>query len=147
MHVPHENSNGKSALSLLAKPSHGTGVGDGAAPRNVPGRTGLGESRVAHVGAGLAVDADGIEGEEEGMHEQGDEGQEDVRDVHCGLDDQDEHGEDGDDDVVVCDAVTIRCLVCVFRSWEIGGGRWDEERTIDSRPWGRLGVESWPMRR
>lgn len=81
------------------------------------------------------------------MHEQGDEGQEDVRDVHCGLDDQDEHGEDGDDDVVVCDAVTIRCLVCVFRSWEIGGGRWDEERTIDSRPWGRLGVESWPMRR
>lgn len=72
---------------------------------------------VAHVGAGLAVDADGVEGDEEGVHEEGNEGQEDVGDVHGCFDQQDEHGQHGDDDVVVGEAKTIVCQFCI-RSWE-----------------------------
>ena len=67
--APHDDGNGKGALGLLAETPNGTGVGDGAALRNVPGRAGLRVLRVAHVGAGLAVDADGVEGDEDGVHD------------------------------------------------------------------------------
>lgn len=72
--VPQENRHGKGAFGLLAVAADGAGVGDGAALRDVPGRAGLRVLGVAHVGAGLAVDADGVEGDEEGVHEEGDEG-------------------------------------------------------------------------
>jgi len=145
--VPHENGNGESALGLLAEASDGTGLGDGAALSNVPRWPRLRVFGVAHVGAGLAVDADGVEGDEEGVHEEGNEGQEDVRDVHGCFDQQDEHRKHGDDDVVVCDAKTI---VCQF-AFEVGGFRvrgWGiEDRTIQSKPSVPSMVDSWLLRR
>lgn len=113
--IPHYDGNSKGSLGLLAEPFHGAGVGDRAALRDVPWCPGLWVLRIAHVGAGLAVDADGIEGSKDGVDKNGDDGGEGVGDVHDRFDEEDEHGEDGDDDVVVgytaCDVVNLRCTV------------------------------------
>lgn len=78
--------------------------GRAAALGDVPGRSGLGVVGVGHVGRGLGVDADGVEGDEGGVDDGGHQGVEDVADVHDGFAEEEEEGEDGDDDVEVCDA-------------------------------------------
>lgn len=59
---------------------------------------------VGHIGCGLGVGADGEEGDEGGMDEDGEERVEDVTYVHDALAEEDEEGDDRDDDVEVCDA-------------------------------------------
>ena len=54
---------------------------------------------VAEVGSGLVADADGVEGDHHGVHEDADDGQQGVEDEHHALHEQDEDGQDGDDDV------------------------------------------------
>lgn len=48
-------------------------------------------------------DTDSVEGGEDSMNDGGDYWWEGLSDIHDALDDEDEHGEDGDDDVEVCD--------------------------------------------
>lgn len=79
--------------------------GRAAALRDVPRGAGLRVLRVAHVGRGLRVDADGEEDGEDSVHDEAEEGYPDVTDEHDDFADGDEEGEDGDDDVEVCDAV------------------------------------------
>lgn len=49
-----------------------------------------------------------------------------MRDVHGYFDEEDEHGEDGDDDVVVCDADTsyISFYAGFWESWGTGLRVW-----------------------
>ena len=69
--VPHNDSDGKCAFCLLAEPSDGAGVGDGAAFRDVPWRASLWVFWVTHVRPRLTVDADSVEGGEGSMNDEG----------------------------------------------------------------------------
>ena len=71
--------------------------------REVPRGARLGGGGVGHVGGGLGVDADCVEGDEDGVDKGGDQGVEDGADEHYSFDEEEEEGEDGDDDVIVCD--------------------------------------------
>ena len=53
----------------------------------------------------MGVDADGVDSDEGSVDDGGEEGIEYVADVHDAFAKEDEEGDDGDDDVVVCDAV------------------------------------------
>lgn len=55
--------------------------------------------RVAHVSAGLIPDANDVKGEEHGVHEDGENGMEDMSDEHDALHQEQEEREDGDDDI------------------------------------------------
>ncbi len=67
--------------------------------RDVPRGPRLGLFGVRHVGAGLVADADGVEGEQDGVHDDGEKRMEDMGDVHDAFDQEKEEGEHGDDDV------------------------------------------------
>lgn len=69
---------------------------------------------VRHVGCGFGVDADGVEGDEDGVDEGGEDGVEDVADVHDAFAEEEEEGEDGDDDVEVRDAGFLRSASVSF---------------------------------
>ncbi len=57
---------------------------------------------ICSIAAGLVVDRDRVESDEEGVDKDGKDGWKDVQHVHDGFDQHDEHGEDGNNDVVIC---------------------------------------------
>ena len=76
-------------------------VGRGAGLGDVPGSAVLGVGRVASVAADLVGDGDGVDGKEDGVYQDAEDGREDMAEVHYAFCEHDEHAEDGDDDVVV----------------------------------------------
>ena len=83
---------------------------------------------IAHVGPGLVVDADGPEGDEAGVDEEGEERMEDGADEHDAFAEEEEDGEDGDDDVEVCSTIYISRQSILIVRWENL-----KKRTIDSK--------------
>ena len=81
--------------------------GGAAAFGDVPRSAWLGVVGVGHVWSGLGVNANCIDGDEGGVDDGGEQGIEDVADVHDAFAKEDEEGDDGDDDVVICDAVDV----------------------------------------
>lgn len=59
----------------------------------------------------MVADADGVEGDEGGVDEDGDDGVEDGADEHDSFDQQEEEADDGDYDVEFCDAGRILVVV------------------------------------
>lgn len=95
------NGSSKSALGDLAVLLGVERPRDRARLGNVPGH-GAGELRVGVIGAGLAVDGDGVENRETQADDQTEDRIEEPHDDHDHLDEQDEEGNDGDGDVEVC---------------------------------------------
>ena len=56
---------------------------------------------VCGVAAGLVIDRDGVECDEDSMHKDGENGRKDMEHVHDAFDEQNEQGENADDNVVV----------------------------------------------
>ena len=63
--------------------------------------------RIAHIRSCLIVDANGVEGGECGVDEEGYQGVEDICDEHDPFDQKDEYGEDRDHHIVVGSADTF----------------------------------------
>lgn len=64
---------------------------------------------IRHVGAGLIPDADGIQSDQHGVHEDGENRIEDVGDEHDALHQEQEEREDGDDDIELGGAERGEC--------------------------------------
>lgn len=88
---PQTNRHRKRPLRLLAIPMHSRAHRRAAALGDVPGRARLRVLWVAHVGRGLRVDADGVEGCEDGVDDEAEERHPAVADEHDDFDDGDEH--------------------------------------------------------
>lgn len=70
-----------------------------AALRDVPRRARLWVLRIAHIRSRLCMRADCVEHDKDSMDEDGQERDECMHDKHGRFDQQNEHGEDGDDHV------------------------------------------------
>lgn len=129
---PRQNdSNGKGGLGLLA-------IVDQAVPDrrrawlgDIPGCARLRMLRVAHVGCRLVVDRDGPDGDQTGVQDEGEEWMENVADEHDALEQEEEDGEHGDDDVPVCGTRTCSVSRSFRRDWRGGVG------DVQLLPWQR----------
>lgn len=102
---PKDDGYREGAFGLHAITLQGGLDGRPAGSRDVPRRPRLGIFGVRHVGAGLVADADGVKGEQDGVHDGGEQRMEDMGDVHDAFDQEEEEGEHGDDDVELGGAV------------------------------------------
>lgn len=96
--VQHDHGDGKGAFCLEAVAVVSGGASHVAGFGNVPGDWHW-VLRVRVVGAGLGVDAEGPETDDDGVYYAGENWPPHVHDEHDELDEEDEHGEDGDDNV------------------------------------------------
>ena len=104
-YIPQTHRDSKGPLGLLTIPMHPLTHRRSTALGDIPRRARLRMLRITHIGRGLRVDTDGVQGGEDGVHDEAEERQPAVADEHDDFADGDEHGEDGDDDVEIRDAV------------------------------------------
>lgn len=105
--VQHDDGDGEAALGLHAVALVGGRDGVAAAVGQVPGHARR-RRRVAVVGRRLQRDRVRPDDGQRAVHDGGEERGEDVRQVHGRLRQEDEHGQDGDDDVPVGDPAVGR---------------------------------------
>lgn len=97
----HRTCTGETGLGLCAITYQALVVRHAARFGDVPGRPILRMFRVGSIAAGLIVDGDGIQNDEDSVDEDGEDRRKDMQHVHDRFDQHDEHGEDGNDDIVV----------------------------------------------
>ena len=81
----------------------------------------------------MVSNADGVEGDEGGVDEDGDDGVEDGADEHDAFDEQEEEGDNGDYDVELCDARRMSVMVNEMIKWQDERHGW----YIQLTPWQR----------
>lgn len=105
VHLPETDGYSECAFGLhtitFQRRRHGCSAGFG----NVPWGAWLEMFRVGHVGAGLVVNGDAVKGDQHAVHEDGEDGMEDMGDEHDAFGQEEEEREDGDDDVELGGAV------------------------------------------
>lgn len=104
-------------------------------------------SEVGHVGAGLIADANDIQGNQHGVHEDGENRMEDMSDEHDALDQEQEEREDGDDDVELGGAAQGGCQRTISLSFAIPEMLTKERLTMPPMAMGSEWADNWHSHR